>query len=182
MVVKELTYEEIALADPSRQWEMHDGRLREKPPMSDAHNVVLHRLDHQLVPQLDFDRYDIRINIARVRRDERHYYIPDLAVIPIPSLKPLATRTQPLEIFTIPLPLVAEVWSPSTGDFDVLAKLPIYKERGDQEIWLLHPFERTLTAWQRQTNGEYSMSIHCSGTIEPIALSGVVIDLDTLFT
>jgi Uma2 family endonuclease len=54
-----------------------------------------------------------------------------------------------LEIYDEPLPLVAEVWSPSTGGYDVLAKLPEYRRRGDTEIWLLHPYERTLTAWRR---------------------------------
>jgi Uma2 family endonuclease len=181
MITKELTYEEIALADLSRQWEMDDGRLREKPPMSDAHNVVLHRLDHQLVRQLDFDLYDIRLNLARVRLDARHYYIPDLAVIPVPSLRPLATRTQPLEVFAFPLPLVAEVWSPSTGTFDVDKKLPHYETRGDREIWRLHPFDLTLTAWRRQPDGFYTEAVHRSGKVSPIALPGVTIDLDLLF-
>jgi Uma2 family endonuclease len=181
MVVKALTYEEIALADPSRQWEMHDGRLREKPPMSDAHNVVIHRLDHQLVPQLDFAIYDIRLNLARVRRDERHYYIPDLAVIPVPSLKPLLTRTQPLEVITQPLPLVVEAWSPSTGRVDLDEKLPHYMARGDLEIWHLHPYEMTLTAWRRQPDGTYTETVLRSGKIQLWALPSVTIDLDRLF-
>ncbi len=181
MVVAAPSYEEIALADPSRPWEMHDGRLLEKPGMSDAHHVVIHRLDHQLVPQLDFSVYDIRINFARIRRDDRHYYIPDLAVIPIPSLQSLVTRTQPLEVFTIPLPLVVEAWSPSTGGYDVRAKLPHYIDRGDSEIWFLHPYERTLTAWRRQADGTYPETILRGGTVQPVALPNVSIDLDRLF-
>jgi Uma2 family endonuclease len=181
MVVSALSYEEIALADPSRQWEMHDGKLREKPPMSDAHNLVVHRLDQQLVRQLDFDVYDIRINLTRIRRDDRHFYIPDLAVIPVPNSNPLATRPQPLEAFRIPVPLVAEVWSHSAGDYDVDEKLPQYMARDDREIWRLHPLERTLTTWRRQPDGTYIEALFRSGKIEPIALPGVTIDLDLLF-
>lgn len=181
MVVQALTYEEIALADPSRQWEMHDGRLREKPPMSDAHNVVIHRLAYQLFQQLDVDAFDIRINFARARLDDRHYYIPDLAVVPVPSSKPLATRTQPLEVFPDPLLLVAEGWSPSTGDFDVDEKLPRYMARGDREIWRLHPFEVTLTAWRRQPDGSYTKVILRGGQVQLVALPDVTIDLDLIF-
>jgi Uma2 family endonuclease len=181
MVARAPTYEEIAAAEPWRRWELHDGRLREKPEMTDSHHVVNNRLAQQFFAQLDFDVYDIRIDATRLRRDDRHYYIPDLAVIPVPGSLSLAKRSGQLEFFGIPLPLVVESWSPSTGSYDVEEKLPRYMERGDREIWVLHPFQRTLTAWRRQPDGTYARSIHRSGTIEPIALPGVVIDIDALF-
>src|SRR6266508_1662117 len=159
MVVQELTYEEIALAEPKRRWELHDGRLREKPEMTDSHHVVTNRLARQLFAQLDFDVYDIRIDTTRLRRDEPHYYIPDLAVITVPSSLPLARRSGRLEVFGVPLPLVVESWSPSTGDYDTEEKLPKYMERGDREIWLIHPFELTLTVWRRQPDGTYAKSV-----------------------
>jgi Uma2 family endonuclease len=181
MIVTELTYEELALAEPWRALETHGGRFREKPPMTDSHHVVNNRLTEQFLQQLDHDVYDLRINATRLRRDEKHYHIPDLAVITVPASLPLAERSGRLEIFRVPLPLVVESWSPSTGDYDVRQKLPIYMERGDAEIWLVHPFERTLTAWRRQSDGTNTESVHRSGTIEPIALPGIVIDLDALF-
>ena len=76
---------------------------------------------------------------------------------------------------------VVEVWSPSTGTFDVDTKLPEYQRRGDLEIWRIHPYDRILTAWRRQADGSYTESIYREGTIQPVALPGVVIDLDTLF-
>jgi len=91
-------------------------------------------------------------------------------------------RDQPvLAIFSDPLPLVVEVWSPSTGDYDVDAKLPVYQQRGDLEIWRIHPYERTLTVWQRQPEGSYVETIHDGGIVTPVALSGVEINLDELF-
>lgn len=181
MVVTAPTYEEIALADPSRRLELHDGRFREKPTMTDVHHVVTNRLSFQFIEQLDFDVYDIRSNATRLDGDESHYSIPDLAIITVPASLPLAQRSGRLEVFRGPLPFVAESWSRSTGDYDVLEKLPKYKERGDQEIWLIHPFERKVEAWRRQPDGEYLHEVFRGGTVQLIALPGVTIDLDRLF-
>ena len=40
--------------------------------------------------------------------------------------------TGALEVFEEPLPLVVEVWSKSTGDYDVEEKLVEYRRRGDR--------------------------------------------------
>jgi len=76
---------------------------------------------------------------------------------------------------------VVEVWSPSTGDYDVDAKLPEYHRRGDQEIWRIHPYERMLTAWRRQPDGSYTETVYTGGVVHPLAFPVVAIDLDTLF-
>ena len=60
-------------------------------------------------------------------------------------------------------------------------KLREYQRRGDLEIWRIHPYEHTLTAWRRQPDGSYAESLHTSGTVSPNALPGVTIDLDALF-
>ncbi len=39
------------------------------------------------------------------------------------------------------------------------AKLPIYRERDDLEIWFFHPYERTLAAWRKQPDGSYSEAL-----------------------
>ncbi len=80
-----------------------------------------------------------------------------------------------------PLPFVAEVRSTSTGDSDVKAKLPIYQPRGDAEIWLLHPYDRPVTARRRQADGTYVSSVHDAGMVELSALPDVVIDVAELF-
>jgi Uma2 family endonuclease len=63
----------------------------------------------------------------------------------------------------------------------VKAKLPIYQQRGDAEIWLIHPYDRLVTVWRRQLDGTYESSIHDAGVIELLALPGVVIDVAELF-
>jgi Uma2 family endonuclease len=86
-----------------------------------------------------------------------------------------------LETYTESLPLVVEIWSPSTGQYDLQTKLHEYQRRGDLEIWRIHPYERTLTAWRRQPDGSYAESTHTNGTVKPVALPNVSIDLDGLF-
>jgi Uma2 family endonuclease len=95
-----------------------------------------------------------------------------------------AIRNQPGKFVMIdkPLPFVAEVWSVSTGTYDVKAKLPIYQQRGDAEIWLIHPYDRVITAWRRQPDGTYGSSVHDAGMVELIAIPGVVVDIAELFS
>ena len=75
-----------------------------------------------------------------------------------------------LAIIPNPSPLVVEVWSPSTGDDDLDTKLPVYHQRGDREIWRIHPYQWTLTGRQRQQDGLDREMIHREGTIRPLAL------------
>ena len=95
--------------------------------------------------------------------------------------EPDRTRWHDLNFIRAPLPLVVEVWSPSTGDHDVDTKIPEYQRRGDQEIWRLHPFERTLTMWRRQPDGAYVETTVYGGTVSPTAFPWVTIDLDAVF-
>ena len=74
-----------------------------------------------------------------------------------------------------------EVWSPSTGSYDVDTKIPEYQQRGDLEIWRIHPYERTLTAWRRQADGVYVETKHDRGEITLHALPEVTLLLDDLF-
>jgi Uma2 family endonuclease len=86
-----------------------------------------------------------------------------------------------LEVYDEALPLVVEVRSPSTGTYDVDEKIPEYKRRGDLEIWRVHPFERTMTAWRRQPDGTYTETTYEGGAVQPVALPNVTVDLDALF-
>ena len=81
---------------------------------------------------------------------------------------------------------MVEVWSRSTGAYDVETKLQGYRERGDAEIWLIQPYERTLTAWRRQPDGSYAEETYRDGRggrfvpSPGVPFPGVVIDLDAL--
>jgi Uma2 family endonuclease len=90
-----------------------------------------------------------------MRVSSETYYIPDVAVIPTAMVRPLRRNPRGLGAYGEPVPLVVEVWSPSTGSYDMRAKIPDYQERGDLEIWFIHPFTRTLTVWRRQPDGRW---------------------------
>jgi Uma2 family endonuclease len=180
MPVSEATYQQLALEDTEGNWELHCGYLRRKPTMSVDHNRLATRLLIRLANQLDDSEFDVRINMGRVRHSGGSYYIPDVYVIPVELVRPMRGRPG-LEVYEGPLPLVVEVWSPSTGEYDVDTKLPEYQRRGDLEIWRLHPYDRTLTAWRRQPDGSYNESQYTGGIVRPVALPGVAVDLDTLF-
>jgi Uma2 family endonuclease len=180
MTISAETYERVALEDPDGKWELACGRLRQKPSMTHAHNDAGFELAYMLRSQLDHSQYNVRADAGRVRT-AGSYFIPDVFVIPIALTSPFRGRADVLEAYNQPLPLVVEVWSPSTGDYDVTEKLAEYKRRGDAEIWLVHPFERTLTAWRRQPDGAYNEEVFTEGEVEPVALPGVRIPLEPLF-
>ena len=176
------TYERLALAEPDRKWELRDGLLREKPGITAAHSSLEMLLGYMLMSQLDWSVFQVRVDAGRVRRPEATYFIPDVFVVPTALVAPLLKLQDVLEVYDQPLPLVVEVWSRSTGDYDVEEKLAVCQQRGgDLEIWRIHPSERTLTAWVRQTDGSYIETVHRGGIVRPAALAGVAIDLDGLW-
>lgn len=182
MPVSEATYRQVALEDPEGQWELWwCGRLQQKPPMTVEHGDANSLLTIQFARQLDESEFIVRLNHARLRTPAGVYYIPDLCVVPRALTRRLRTSTRELDMFEEPVPLVVEVWSLSTGTYDLTTRLRDYRVRGDREIWLIHPYERTLTAWRRQPDGSYTEAVHRGGTIQPIALPNVTIDIARLF-
>jgi len=179
-VVSEAAYRQLVLEEPDAHWELDCGRLRQKPGMTAAHNQTISRLLRQLYGQLDERAFDVRSNDGRVRLSPQHYYIPDVCVVPIEMVLP-QLPARDLEAYGLPLPLIVEVWSPSTGKYDVGSKLVEYQRWGDLEIWLIHPYDRTLIAWVRQPDGSYVDTLHTEGIVRPEALAGVAIDLSALF-
>jgi Uma2 family endonuclease len=176
----EQEFRQLALDDPEGHWELHCGHPQRKPGMTADHNGVMALLTAQLWRQLDERVYHVRTNAGHVRRSAENYFIPDVYVVLTEQVQ-RQRGTRALETFTEPVLLVVEVWSPSTGRFDVETKLREYQERGDLEIWRLHPLERTLVAWRRQPDGTYGETHIAGGTVKPVALPDVVIDLDALF-
>lgn len=178
--ITEQEYRDLALDDPDRGWELWDGALVEKPPMSIPHTDIGSFLGHLLQGQLDRREYRVHVNGARAIYTPRNYFIPDVAVIPATLVLPFMRDPRSLDAFPEPLPLVVEIWSRTTGDYDVAAKLPIYRARGDREIWFLHPYERTVAAQRRQPDGTYVETVYRGGIVPVASLPGVAIDLDAL--
>lgn len=181
MVLSQRTYERAVLEDPDGQWELHRGRLREKPAGSVSHNRTMLWLAAQILQQVDPAEFDVRCNSGRAGRADETSYIPDVMVIPAGLVRPFLERWDVLEVYDGSLPFVAEVWSPSTGAYDVDAKLPEYQRRGDLEIWRVHSFDRMVTAWRRHADGTYDETVFREGLVELDTLRGVRIDLDALF-
>lgn len=179
--ISEETYQQLALSEPDRKWELRDGVLREKPAMTIDHNWLGEKLGFMLLSQLDWSAYQVRSDKGRVRRPGATYLIPDVCVLPTAYTVPLVNRPDLLEVYEQPLPLVVEIWSRSTGSYDVTEKLAIYRQRGGHEIWFIHPYERTLTIWRRRPDGSYVETMQREGSVSPVALPGVVIDLTALF-
>ncbi|MBA3450056.1 MAG: Uma2 family endonuclease [Chloroflexia bacterium] len=176
--LSEQAYRELALNEEDRFWELWDGVPVEKPWMSIEHNAVALYLGVALANQLDRRLYRITVNGDRARPSPRNSYIPDVIAISAAYQDPLDRRA--LGIYTDPLPLVVEVWSPTTGDYDIEAKLPVYRTRGDLEIWFIYPYERTLTARRRQPDSTYTEERYKGGIVPVASLPGVSIDLDAL--
>ena len=175
----EAAYQEFVLSGVEGAWELHDGRLVEKPGMTWRHAAIASLLGFFLQSQLNLDEYRVFYE-GRVRRPAATVFLPNVFVVPTAFGEEFRDLLS-LAIFSDPLPLIVEVWSPSTGDYDVEAKLPVYQQRGDREIWLIHPYERTLTSRRRQPDGTYQQSVHHGGAVTPVALPWVTIDLDRLF-
>ena len=168
------TYVALALADPDRRLELYRGRVWEKPGMSMDHNRDQRRLVRQLILQLDDRAYEVCFDNARLRTPSGAVFVPTALV----DAREGPTRS--LETYDEPMPFVAEVWSPTTGTYDVDTKITEYRAHGDQEIWRIHPFEKFVTAWRRQPDGTYLESLHTGGPLPIWALPHVTIDLDAL--
>ena len=182
MTVSEALFEQVALADDTARWELICGRLRPKPHMPAFHGQIARNLVRQLVLQLPDEGLTVGQKGPNLRVPGGNFRIPDVCVVPL-HLVTQRQRERPtaLEIYDAPMPLVVEVWSPSTGDYDVDQKPKEYQQRGDLEIWRLHPSGRTLTRWVRRPDGTYHETLHAGGVVHPAFLPGVAIDLDALF-
>lgn len=180
MAVTTKTYEQLALEEPTTGWELFRGALRRKPPMTMEHYDLAFELAFAIRSQVSHAEYHVRCDQSRLRSGAS-YLIPDVFVVPASLVEQFRGRSDALEAYADPLPFVAEVWSPSTGDYDVTTKLSAYRERGDSEIWLLNPYEGGLTAWVRQPDGSYTSSVPAGGRVALSAIPGVTVDLDRLF-
>jgi Uma2 family endonuclease len=176
------TYQRVTLEDPEGKWELVCGRLREKPPMTTEHEDVARNLVWELSIRLSRREFSVGQDSPKLGVPGGNYRIPDVCVIPREAVR-RRRREHPaaLEVYDESMLLVVEVWSPSTGESDIDDKLKEYQRRGGLEIWLIHPYERTLTAWCRRPDGSYVEQLRRGGTVQPAHLPDVTIDLDTLF-
>ena len=176
--MSEAEYREFALTAEGKLFELWNGVPRQKPPMNIMHNAVASYLGFALANQLDRRIHCVNVNGGRARCSARTYYIPD--VIVIPRVVQELYDPDALGAYAEPLSLVVEVWSWTEEPYDFTTKLSAYRERGDEGVWFIHPYERTLTAWSRQPDGNYIEESFNPGVVPVNALPGVNIDLAKL--
>ena len=181
MGVSLATYEQVALEDGDTTWEYVCGQLREKPGTTQEHHNASFSLAFDIASQVDRTKFEIRNNSGRLKTGAGNAFVPDVIVLP-KGMTATQHGTRKLETYDQPVPFVAETWSKSTGDYDSNTKIPEYRSRGDLEIWRVHPYEKLVTAWRRQPDGSYTESVHTEGVVAIESLSGVSIDLATLFS
>ena len=180
MPVTEATYRQLAAEDfPEVQWELACGHLREKPGMTMRHNRLNVVICHQLHTQLDPARFLASYNSARLRLPSGDHYIPDVVVFPVTAMEGRWDETA-VETYFDPVPLVIEVWSPSTGSYDAREKILGYQQRGDAEIWLIDLRRLEVHASVRQADGSYAETVYKRGVVHVSSLD-IVIDMDAAF-
>ena len=185
MPIGEDLYHRVAPAETDETWDLHEGWLRYKPGGSFGHGELLRQVMYRLMDRLDRDEWHLRCNAGRLAFGRNTYLVPGLFVFPADYLEAaVATHGwEALEVYREPVPFVVEAWEPPSEWFgyDGDRKLPIYRQRGDREIWRLHPYERTLHGWRRQPDGSYEEFVMIHGVVALHALPGVSIDLYALF-
>lgn len=181
MPVSQETYERVALEEDDEIWELHCGRLVQKPAMTAEHNDPIELLFRRLAVQLPEDQYAIRSEGGRLRASSGSNFVPDLFVVPRSYVRALRQAPETFEVYDEPALLVVEVWSRSTGRYDVNTKIPDYRRRGDAEIWRMQPYEQLVTIWRRQPDGTYIETAYSAGVIELAALPGAYIDIGALW-
>lgn len=180
-LLSEEKYRALALTAEGKLVELWEGEPRQKPTMNVKHGLVASDLGVALANQLDRGVHRVNINGGRTRCSPRTYYIPDVIVIPYPLQAPYMNDPMALGAYVDPLPLVVEVWSWTEEPYDFDAKLRAYRERGDQEIWYIHPFQQTLTAWRKQPDGGYLEESVRGSKVQVASLPHVSIDLESLY-
>ena len=181
MAISEATYLQLIAEDPEHKWELRGGRLRSKEPLTWGHNHLTAELGFALRRQLDPKVRAVHVHAGRLQWTAQDYYAPDVIVIPMEVAYRSLSGPNALEVYREPLPLVVEVWSPSMGSDALAEKLPDYQQRGDHEIWLIHPFDCWLLASVQQPDGSYTDNRYDGGVLAPTHVPNVSIDLDALF-
>lgn len=74
MPVSEQTYPRVALEAPEGRWELHCGKLVEKPAMTFEHNDAMNELGYRLRSQLDRRAFYVHGNASRAKRSAERSY------------------------------------------------------------------------------------------------------------
>lgn len=144
---RKATYQDVLDAPPNMVAELVNGALHLQPRPAARHGLAASNLGGEIVgpygrgrggpggwwiidePELHYVEHVLVPDIAGWRR-ERMPEFPDTAA------------------FEIMPDWVCEILSPSTRQFDLIEKRPIYAGMGVSHLWLVEPIDRTLEAFE----------------------------------
>jgi hypothetical protein len=188
MPINEHIFQQLALADHNEGWELLGGALRRKPSATSGCSETVHEVGFALMRQMDRNEWHSRINGGYLRVSEETYYRPDGFVIPAALSGFGLDKHRDLERYSIPMPLVIEVWPRYTREYvwehrgEPAHRIRDYQNRGDEEIWLIHSYNHRLTSWRRRPDGTYEKLVVSGGIVNPAFSPTIEIDLGSLFT
>lgn len=152
--------------------------VREPPSPSVAHQAIIGKLYQQIENALEnspcrvyMAPLDVRLPKTTDADDQIDTVVqPDVLIVSdLQKIDARGVRGAP--------DWVAEVLSTSTASYDRTVKLAAYERAGVREVWLVHPFDRTLAIY-RLERGHYGRAtvFELKGQTALTAVCDVIID------
>ena len=155
MPVSDELFRQVVREDRTGLWELICRGLQRKPVMSPRRIGIVTYVGATLAAELPYDEFRVCVNEVYLCAGTEHRLIPDIAVVPRRTVGDGFERM----FVDTPVPLVVDTWSEMIEGHDLDTKTWQYQARGDNEIWLIHPYERTATTWRRQPDGTYTETV-----------------------
>lgn len=158
------------------RFELIEGELFVTPSPTPLHQDIAGNL-YTLFRNVVFESGRGRVYFAPldVRLSENTVVQPDLIVVL--SDRPVLTEAR---VEGAPS-LAVEIISPSTGDYDRVAKRNLYAQYGVPEYWLVDPDAETLTIFSDPRDGRYRTEQTASDVAISATIPGLSADLKALF-
>lgn len=77
--------------------------------------------------------------------------------------------------------LIVEVLSPSSRQFDMIAKRQVYARHSVFEYWIIDPDAQTVTIHQNAKTGKPSTTLGPRDSFTSVAITGLTIDISVIF-
>ncbi len=172
---------EFELLPEEGRWEVVDGRAILLPPSDLEHQYLSDALVEMFRAQLRASGGGLVVSATNVfipRRQELlggfQSRVPDVVV----------SRRRPKRHFEVGAPpeLVIEILATRRGNVERTEKVDDYALAGIGEYWIINPIDKTIEIYELRTR-EYTLRETASaGSVSPKDFSGVVIDLETLWS
>ncbi len=186
-VEQHYTYGDYLTWDDDERWELIEGiAYNMTPAPRRVHQKIAGALYRKIADFLDdkpcevyIAPFDVRLPQSAKETDSEITTVvqPDIVVIcDKAKLDDAGCKGAP--------DLIIEILSPSTARKDLKEKFALYENRGVLEYWLVDPEAKTVMAFHLDQAGSYGRpTVYAmEDKIEVAVLSGLVVDLDVIFT